>query len=59
MIYNLYIFTAKFNIMETKKYLKIDEILQTKRITLHDLSDKTGIRTENLHIIFPINCTAC
>lgn len=43
--------------METKKYLKINEILQTKRITLPDLSDKTGIKTENLHTILKKNTT--
>lgn len=56
MINNKYIY-SKFNIMETKKYLKIDEILQTKRITLPDLSAKTGIKTENLHTILKKNTT--
>lgn len=43
--------------METKKYLKIEEILQTKRITLPGLSAKTGIKTENLHTILKKNTT--
>lgn len=43
--------------MEANQYLKINEILQTKRISLPKLSKMTGIKTENLHTIFKKNTT--
>ena len=43
--------------METNQYLKINEILQTKKMTLSDLSAKSGIKTVNLHTILKKNTT--
>ena len=43
--------------MESRDYLKINEILQNPKITLHTIADKSGIRVENLHTIFKSNTT--
>lgn len=41
--------------MESNRYLKLNEIIQTKRISLPGLSKMTGIKTENLHTILKKN----
>lgn len=43
--------------IKASDYLKINEILQTKRITLPKLSEKSGIKVENLITILKSNVT--